>query len=149
MKTYCDWFALCKFNLNAYIEIHTVMKSRYTNLKYHCEIYWYFSEHRLPHSPRNYKEEAKKYLRMPWSCQGNQGVPCVPGVIMIMYIEVILGIAVISIDMASMYGVSKRNLRTYHHIRCDLAQFFLDIFSWWWWLPSQRFILKLSESLHV
>ena len=46
------------------------MKSRYTNVKYHCEISWYFSVHRLPQSLRNYKEEAKikpseKALAMP------------------------------------------------------------------------------------
>ena len=38
---------------------HTVVKSRYTNVKYHCEISWYFSVHCLPQSLRNYKEEAK------------------------------------------------------------------------------------------
>ena len=46
------------------------MKSRYTNVKYHCEISWYFSAHCLPQSLRNYKEEAKikpseKALAMP------------------------------------------------------------------------------------
>ena len=46
------------------------MKSRYTNVKYHCEISWYFSVHCLPQSLRNYKEEAKikpseKALAMP------------------------------------------------------------------------------------
>ena len=35
------------------------MKSRYTNVKYHCEISQYFSVHRLKHSLRNYKEEAE------------------------------------------------------------------------------------------
>ena len=49
---------------------HMVTKSRYTNVKYHCEIYWYFSVHCLPQSLRNYKEEAKikpseKALAMP------------------------------------------------------------------------------------
>ena len=49
---------------------HTVMKSRYTNVKYHCEISWYFSVHCLLQSLRNYKEEAKikpseKALAMP------------------------------------------------------------------------------------
>ena len=39
-------------------------------MKYHCEISWYFSVHRLPQSLRNYKEEAKikpseKALAMP------------------------------------------------------------------------------------
>ena len=46
------------------------MKSRYTNVKYHCEISWYFSVPCLPQSLRNYKEEAKikpseKALAMP------------------------------------------------------------------------------------
>ena len=46
------------------------MKSRYTNVKYHCEISWYFSVHCLSQSLRNYKEEAKikpseKALAMP------------------------------------------------------------------------------------
>ena len=46
------------------------MKSRYTNVKYHCEISQYFSVHRLKHSLRNYKEEAEvkpseKALAMP------------------------------------------------------------------------------------
>ena len=46
------------------------MKSRYTNVKYHYEISWYFSVHCLPQSLRNYKEEAKikpskKALAMP------------------------------------------------------------------------------------
>ena len=45
-------------------------KSRYTNVKYHCEISWYFSVPCLPQSLRNYKEEAKikpsvKALAMP------------------------------------------------------------------------------------
>ena len=35
------------------------MKSRYTNVKYHCEISWYFSVHCLPQSLRNSKEWAK------------------------------------------------------------------------------------------
>ena len=35
------------------------MKSRYTNVKYHCEISQYFSVHCLKHSLRNYKEEAE------------------------------------------------------------------------------------------
>ena len=35
------------------------MKSRYTNVKYHCEISQYFSVDRLKHSLRNYKEEAE------------------------------------------------------------------------------------------
>ena len=46
------------------------MKSRYTNVKYHCELSWYFSVPCLPQSLRNYKEEAKikpsqKALAMP------------------------------------------------------------------------------------
>ena len=46
------------------------MKSRYTNVKYHCEISQYFSVHRLKRSLRNYKEEAEikpseKALAMP------------------------------------------------------------------------------------
>ena len=46
------------------------MKSRYTNVKYICEISWYFSVHCLLQSLRNYKEEAKikpseKALAMP------------------------------------------------------------------------------------
>ena len=46
------------------------MKSRYTNVKYHCELSQYFSVHRLKHSLRNYKEEAEikpseKALAMP------------------------------------------------------------------------------------
>ena len=70
MKTYYDSFVLCKSNHNTYIIPHTVMKSRYTNVKYHCEISWYFSVHCLPQSLRNYKEEAKikpseKALAMP------------------------------------------------------------------------------------
>ena len=70
MKTHCDSFVLCKFNRNTYIIPHTVVKSRYTNVKYHCEIYWYFSVHCLPQSLRNYKEQAKinpseKALAMP------------------------------------------------------------------------------------
>ena len=70
MTTYYDSFVVCKSNHNTYIIPHTVMKSRYTNVKYHCEISWYFSAHRLPQSLRNYKEEAKikpseKALAMP------------------------------------------------------------------------------------
>ena len=70
MKTYHDSFVLCKSNHNTYTKPNTVMKSRYTNVKYHCEISWYFSVHRLPQSLRNYKEEAKikpseKALAMP------------------------------------------------------------------------------------
>ena len=70
MKTYYDSFVLCKSNHNIYITPHTVMKSHYTNVKYHCEISWYFSVHYLPQSLRNYKEEAKikpseKALAMP------------------------------------------------------------------------------------
>ena len=70
MKTYYDSFVLCKSNHNTYIIPHTVMKSRYTNVKYRCEISWYFSVHCLPQSLRNYKEEAKikpseKALAMP------------------------------------------------------------------------------------
>ena len=70
MKTYCDSFVLCKSNPNTHIIPHTVMKSRYTNVKYHCEISQYFSVHRLKHSLRNYKEEAEikpseKALAMP------------------------------------------------------------------------------------
>ena len=50
------------------------MKSRYTNVKYHCEISWYLSVHCLPQSLRNYKEEAKikpseKALAMPGQLQ--------------------------------------------------------------------------------
>ena len=46
------------------------MKSRNTNVKYHCEISWYFTVHCLPQSLRNYKEEAEikpseKALAMP------------------------------------------------------------------------------------
>ena len=59
MKTYYDSFVLCKSNRNTYIQPHTVMKSRYTNVKYHCEISWYFSVHCLLQSLRNYKEEAR------------------------------------------------------------------------------------------
>ena len=70
MKTCYDSFVLCKSNHNTHIIPHTVMKSRYTNVKYHCEISWYFSVHCLPQSLRNYKEEAKikpseKALAMP------------------------------------------------------------------------------------
>ena len=70
MKTYYDSFVLCKSNHNTYIIPHTVMKSRYTNVKYHCEISWYFSVYCWPQSLRNYKEEAKikpseKALAMP------------------------------------------------------------------------------------
>ena len=70
MKTYYDSFVLCKSNRNTYIIPHTVMQSRYTNVKYHSEISWYFSVHCLPQSLRNYKEEAKikpseKALAMP------------------------------------------------------------------------------------
>ena len=70
MKTYYDSFVLCKSNHNTHITPHTVMKSRYTNVKYHCEISWYFSVHCLSESLRNYKEEAKikpseKALAMP------------------------------------------------------------------------------------
>ena len=70
MKTHCDSFVLCKFNRNTYIIPHTVVKSRYTNVKHHCEISWYFSVHCLPQSLRNYKEQAKikpseKALAMP------------------------------------------------------------------------------------
>ena len=70
MKTCYDSFVPCKSNHNTYIIPHTVMKSRYTNVKYHCEISWYFSVPRLPQSLRNYKEEAKiepyeKALAMP------------------------------------------------------------------------------------
>ena len=70
MKTYYDSFVLCKSNHITYIIPHTPMESRYTNVKYHCEISWCFSEHRLPQSLRNYKEEAKikpseKALAMP------------------------------------------------------------------------------------
>ena len=59
MKTYYDSFVLCQSNRNTYIQPHTVMKSRYTNVKYHCEISWYFSVHCLPQSLWNYKEEAR------------------------------------------------------------------------------------------
>ena len=59
MKTYCDSFVLCKSNRNIYTIPHTVMKSRYTNVKYHCEISRYFSVHCLPHALRNYKEETE------------------------------------------------------------------------------------------
>ena len=74
MKTYYDSFVLCKSNHNTYIIPHTVMKSRYTNVKYHCEISWYFSVSCLPQSLRNYKEEAKikpseKALAMPGQWQ--------------------------------------------------------------------------------
>ena len=70
MKTHYDSFVLCKSNRNTYIIPHNVVKSRYTNVKYHCEISWYFSVHCLPQSLRNYKEEAKikpseKALAMP------------------------------------------------------------------------------------
>ena len=70
MKTYYDRFVLCKSDHNTHIIPHTVMKSRYTNVKYHCEISWYFSVHCLPQSLRNYKEGAKikpseKALAMP------------------------------------------------------------------------------------
>ena len=70
MKTYYDSFVLCKSNRNSYIIPHTVMESRYTNVKYYCEISWHFTVHGLPQSLRNYKEEAKikpseKALTMP------------------------------------------------------------------------------------
>ena len=70
MKTCYDSFVLCKSNRNTYIITHNVMKSRYTNVKYHCEISWYFTVHCLPQSLRNYKEEAEikpseKALAMP------------------------------------------------------------------------------------
>ena len=70
MKTYYDSFVLSKSNHNTYIKPHTVMKSRYTNVKYLCEITWYFSVHCLLQSLRNYKDEAKikpskKALAMP------------------------------------------------------------------------------------
>ena len=76
MKTYYDSFVLCKSNHNTYIIPHTVMKSRYTNVKYHCEISWYFSVPCLPQSLRNYKEEAKikpskKALAMPGQWLGH------------------------------------------------------------------------------
>ena len=55
------------------------MKSRYTNVKYHCEISWYFSVHCLPQSLRNYKEGAKikpseKALAMPGQLWGMTSV---------------------------------------------------------------------------
>ena len=58
-KPHCDSFVLCKSNSNTHIIPHTVMISRYTNVKYHCEISQCFSVHRLKHSLRNYKEEAE------------------------------------------------------------------------------------------
>ena len=84
MKTYCDSFVLCKSNRNTCIIHHTVMKSCYTNVKYHCEVSWYFSVHCLPQSLWNYKEKAKikpseKALAMPgqlppqWDSQYCQG----------------------------------------------------------------------------
>ena len=74
MKTYYDSFELCKSNRDTYIMPHTVMKSRYTNVKYHCEISWYFAVHCLLQSLRNYKGEAKiKPSKIkPWRCQGNK-----------------------------------------------------------------------------
>ena len=70
MQTYLDSFVLCKSNHSAYITPHTIVKSRYTNVKYHFEISWYFSTLCLPQSLRNYKEEARikpseKALAMP------------------------------------------------------------------------------------
>ena len=70
MIKYNDSLTLCKSNHNTYIIPHTVMKSRYINVKYHCEISRYFSVPCLPQSLRNYKEEAKikpseKALAMP------------------------------------------------------------------------------------
>ena len=70
MKTYYGSFVPCKSNRNTYITLHTVMKSLYTNVKYHCETSWYFSVHCLSQSLRNYKEEAnikssEKALAMP------------------------------------------------------------------------------------
>ena len=62
MKTSYDSFVPCKANRNSYIIPDTVMKSRYTNVKYvkfNCEISRCISVHRLPHLLRNYKEEAK------------------------------------------------------------------------------------------
>ena len=38
---------------------HTVMKPCCTNVKYHCEISWYFLVPCLPQSLQNYKEETK------------------------------------------------------------------------------------------
>ena len=49
------------------------MKSRYTNVKYICEISWYFSVHCLLQSLRNYKEEAKiKPSEKALDSQGNK-----------------------------------------------------------------------------
>ena len=68
MVKLCNSLAKCKHNMRvsyyvnnhtSYVIPHTVIKFRYTNLKYHCEISWNFSVHRWPHSLRNYKEEAK------------------------------------------------------------------------------------------
>ena len=59
MKTCYDCFALHKYNFNTYIMPHTVIKSRYTNVKNHSEISRYFSGHVLPHPLRNSKELAK------------------------------------------------------------------------------------------
>ena len=59
VKTYCDSLVVCKSNRNTYIIPYTVMKSRYIHVKIHCEISRYFWVNRLPHSMRNYKEEAE------------------------------------------------------------------------------------------
>ena len=68
MKTYCDSFVLCKSNRNTYVIHHTVTKSRYTNVKHHCRISRYISEHRLPHS-LHHNNEAK--IKTIWECPGH------------------------------------------------------------------------------
>ena len=71
MKTCYDRFALHRYNLNTYIMPHTVIKSRYTNVKNHSEISRYFSVHVLPHPLRNSKELAKfYYFKLPWLMRG-------------------------------------------------------------------------------
>ena len=53
------------------------MKFCNTNVKYHCEISWYFSVHCLPQSLRNYKEEAEiKPSEKALRCQGNELIGC-------------------------------------------------------------------------
>ena len=75
MKTCYDRFALYKYNLDTYIMPHTVIKSRYTNVKNHSEISRYFSVHVLPYPLRNSKELAKFYhFKLPWRLPGQRPI---------------------------------------------------------------------------
>ena len=60
---------------------HTVIKSRYANVKNHSEISRYFSVHVLPCPLRNSKELVKFYhFRLPWRLPGQQSgcqLPCI------------------------------------------------------------------------